>query len=283
MTKEQLKMWMKIIGFVILLAFGGLIIAGLVDGTGFVYDYFYIPFLFVIPLLLIVPIVILYVIYMFVEKGEVLRIIANILACILAVYVVGGVSLLRHSEFMNRYRYEELESSSYKIVSNIFENSTIEKDDFFSNPLHCSIGDMLVYENDFDNYIVNCDDGEVRCSVSIYCVDNYILGCNKFVKNFEENRLADISEWNWNDELVFEDKGSGETDGINYKWAYGEFWDSYTEKYFTEFVIMVTYENGIYYVVADCYGDERIYVNMDTESAKIVDMIKSMHIFIDYK
>ncbi len=131
MTKEQLKMWMKIIGFVILLAFGGLIIAGIVDGTGFVHDYFYVPFLFVIPLLFIIPIVILYVIYMFVEKGEALRIIANILACVLALYVVGGVSLLRHSEFMNSYRYKALESSAYQIVSNIFEDSTIEKDDSF--------------------------------------------------------------------------------------------------------------------------------------------------------
>lgn len=283
MSKEQLKKWMKIILFVVLLAFAGMFISGIVDSSGFVINNFVKPFFYIIPLAFIVPVIILYVIYMFVEKGEALRIIANILVCVLAVYVVGGVTLLRHSELMNRYRYEELESSSYQIVSNIFENSTIEKDDFFSNPLHYSIGDMLVYENDFNSYIVNTDEGEVRCSISLYCVDNYILGSKRIVKNFEEGRLADVSKWNWNDELIFEKKGSGEAYGINYKWAYGEFWDSYTEKYFTEFVIMVTYENGIYYVIADCYGDERVYVNMDTESAKIVDMIKSMHIFIDYK
>ena len=64
----------------------------------------------------------------FIEKGEALRIIANVLACILTVYVVGGVSILRHSELMNLYRYKELENSAYQIVSNIFENATIEKD-----------------------------------------------------------------------------------------------------------------------------------------------------------
>ena len=280
MTKEQLKMWMKIIGIVILLAFGGLIIAGLADATGFVHYYFDVPFLFVIPLLLIVPIVILYIIYMFVEKGEVLRIIANILACVLAVYVVGGVSLLRHSEFMNRYRYEELESSSYQIVSNIFENSIIEKDDLLSNPTHNSLGDMLVYSSGSNSYIVNTGEDTILCQVSLCCVDNYILGCNRIVKSFEESRFSNVSEWNWNDELIFEDNGSGEIDGINYKWAYGEFWDSYTESNFTEFVIMVTYEKSIYYATLSFHWAD-VSINMDTEAEKIVDMIKSMHIFAD--
>lgn len=282
MTKEQLKIWMKIIGFVILLAFGGLIIAGLADATGFVHDYFDVPFLFVIPLLLIVPIVILYIIYMFVEKGEVLRIIANILACVLAVYVVGGVSLLRHSEFMNRYRYEELESSAYQIVSNIFENATIEKDSQFLDPIHQSVGEMLVYSSGSNSYIVNTDEDRVLCQVSLCCADNYVLGCDRIVDKFKESRLNNVSKWNYKDDLLFEDNGSGEIDGINYNWAYGEFNDSYTESNFTEFVIMVTYENSIYYATLSFHWAD-VSINMETEAEKIVDMIKSMHIFSDYK
>lgn len=282
MTKEQLKMWMKIIGFVILLAFGGLIIAGLADATGFVHNYFDVPFLFVIPLLFIVPIVILYVIYMFVEKGEVLRIIANILACVLAVYVVGGVSLLRHSEFMNRYRYEELKSSAYQIVNNIFEDATIEKDDQFLDPIHQSVGDMLVYSSGSNSYIVNTDEDRILCQVSLCCADNYVLGCDRIVDKFKEGRLNNVSKWSYNDDLLFEDNGSGEIDGINYNWAYGEFYDSYTESNFTEFVIMVTYENSIYYATLSCHWAD-VSINMETEAEEIVDMIKSMHIFSDYK
>ena len=291
MTKEQLKMWMKIIGFVILLAFGGLIIAGLVDGTGFVYDYFYIPFLFVIPLLLIVPIVILYVIYMFVEKGEALRIIANILACVLAVYVVGGVSLLRHSEFMNRYRYEELESSAYQIVSNIFEDATIEKDGQFLDPIHQSAGDMLVYESESFRYNI-VDYNDAFCSVDLYCIDNYILGTNRIIKDFEEDGFFDISNWNdYDDEIVFEDTGNGEIDGIKYKWSYGELIsryyggiiDYYNESYVTKCIFMFTYENSIYVATVSVSSDETIHINMETEAEKFVEMIKSMHIFSDYK
>ena len=291
MTKEQLKMWMKIIGFVILLAFGGLIIAGLVDGTGFVYDYFYVPFLFVIPLLLIVPIVILYVIYMFVEKGEVLRIIANILACVLAVYVVGGVSLLRHSEFMNRYRYEELESSAYQIVSNIFEDATIEKDGQFLDPIHQSVGDMLVYESESFRYNI-VDYNDAICSVYLYCVDNYILGTNRIIKDFEENGIFDISNWNaYDDEIVFEDAGNGKIDEIEYKWSYGElvnsysggFIDVYNERHLTKGKFMFTYKNSIYVASVSVSSDETIHINMETEAEKFVEMIKSMHIFSDYK
>lgn len=290
MTKEQLKMWMKIIGFVILLAFGGLIIAGLADGTGFVYDYFYIPFLFIIPLLLIVPIVILYIIYMFVEKGEVLRIIANILACVLAVYVVGGISLLRHSEFMNRYRYEELESSAYQIVSNIFEDATIEKDGQFLDPIHQSVGDMLVYESESIRYNI-VDYNDAFCSVGLYCVDNYILGTKRIVKDFEEDGFFDISNWNaYDDEIVFEDTGNGEIDGIKYKWSYGELianysneWFEFNESYVSKGKFMFTYNNSIYVATVRVSSDETIHINMETEAEEIVDMIKSMHIFSDYK
>ena len=290
MTKEQLKMWMKIIAFVILLAFGGLIVAGLADGTGFVYEYFYVPFLFVIPLLLIVPIVILYVIYMFVEKGEALRIIANILACVLAVYVVGGVSLLRHSEFMNLYRYKELESSTYQIVNSIFDGSTLEKEEQFFDPIHQSVGDILVYEGDTIRYNI-VDDNDTFCSVDLYCVDNYIFGANRIIKDFEEDGFFDISNWNaYDDEIVFEDTGNGEIDGIKYKWSYGELINSYSgefidynERHLTKSIFMFTYENSIYVASVRIGSDETIHINMGTEAEKIVEMIKSMHIFSDYK
>ncbi len=284
-------MWMKIIAFVILLAFGGLIISWLADGTGFVYEYFYVPFLFIIPLILVVLIVILYVIYMFVEKGEALRIIANILACVLAVYVVGGVSLLRHSEFMNLYRYKELESSAYQIVNNIFENATIEKDGQFLDPIHQSVGDMLVYESETIRYNI-VDESDAFCSVDLYCVDNYILGTNRIIKDFEEDGFFDISNWNaYDDEIVFEDTGNGEIDEIEYKWSYGElvnsysggFIDDYNERHLTKGKFMFTYKNSIYVASVSVSSDETIHINMGTEAEKIVEMIKSMHIFSGYK
>lgn len=290
MTKEQLKMWMKIIGFVILLAFGGLIISWLADGTGFVYDYFYVPFFFVIPLLFIISIVILYVIYMFIEKGEALRIIANVLACILTVYVVGGVSILRHSELMNLYRYKELENSAYQIVSNIFENATIEKDGQFLDPIYQSFGDTLVYESDCTYYNV-IDDNNPSCSVDLYCADNYILGTNIIIKDFEEDSFFDVSYGNeYDDKIVFEDADNGEIDGIKYKWSYGEFikdysneWFDFNESYLTKCVVMLTYKNSIYIVSVRVSSDELVSIDMENEIEKIVQVVKSMNIFTDYK
>ena len=227
---------------------------------------------------------------MFVEKGEVLRIIANILACVLAVYVVGGVSLLRHSEFMNLYRYKELESSTYQIVNSIFDGSTLEKEEQFFDPIHQSVGDMLVYEGDTIRYNI-VDDNDTFCSVDLYCVDNYILGTNRIIKDFEEDGFFDISNWNaYDDEIVFEDTGNGEIDEIKYKWSYGELIEDYSNDFFgfnenhiTKGIFMFTYKNSIYVVTVYVSSDETIHINMGTEAEKIVEMIKSMHIFSDYK
>ena len=282
MDKEQLKKWFKIIAFFVAIAFAGLLIAGIIDTSGFVIDNFVKPVFYIIPLCFIVPAIILYVIYMFVEKGEALRIIANILVCVLGIYVVSGVTILRHSELINSYRYIQLDSSAYQIVNSIFEDSTIEKEDEIFGSNHYSLGDMLVYSSGSKSYIINTDEDRTLCQVGLCCADNYALGINRIVKNFEENRLSNIAEWNWNDELVFEDKGSDEIDGINYKWAYGEFWDDYTESTFTEFIIMVTYENSVYYATASFHWDY-VSIDMEKEIEKIVDIIKSTDIFVDYK
>ena len=153
-------------------------------------------------------------------------------------------------------------------------------DEYFK-PDYQSIGDMLLYSSGSKSYIINTDDEKILCQVDLCCADNYVLGINRVVRNFEK-RFYDVAEWNWNDELVFEDYGSGESDGINYKWAYGEFWDDYTESTFTEFIIMMTYENSVYYATVSFYWDY-VSIDLENEIEKIVDIIKSTDIFVDYK
>ena len=281
MDREQLKKWFKIIAVFVIVAFAGLLIAGIIDSTGFVNNNFTKPLFFIVPLCLIVAVIILYVIYMFVEKGEALRIIANVLACILIFYGVSIVTVSRRSNIINMYRYTELDSSAYQIVNSIFKDSTIEEDDEYFKPDYQSIGDMLVYSSGSKSYIINTDNGKTLCQIGLCCADNYVLGINRIVKDFGE-RFDDVAEWNWNDELVFEDYGSGESDGINYQWAYGEFWDDYMESTFTEFIIMMTYENSVYYATVSLNWDY-VSIDMENEIEKIVDVVKSTDIFLNYK
>ena len=77
MSKEQLKMWFKIIGFFAVAALAIMFFVAIFDAPGFVMNNFIKPIFFFIPLCIIVPAIILYVIYMFVEKGEALRIIVK--------------------------------------------------------------------------------------------------------------------------------------------------------------------------------------------------------------
>ena len=282
MDREQLKKWLKIIAFFVAIAFAGLLIAGIIDSTGFVMNNFTKPIFFIIPLCFIVSIIILYVIYMFVEKGEALRIIANVLACVLVFYGVSVVTVSKRSDMINRYRYIELDSSAYQIVNSIFEDSTIEKDDEYFNPDSQSIGDRLVYSSGSKSYIINTDDRRTLCQIGLCCADNYVLGINRIVKDFKEKRFDDVAEWNSRDELVFEDCGSGEFDGINYQWAYGEFWDDYTERTYTEFIIMMTYGDSVYYATASFHWDY-VSIDMENDIEKIVDILKSTDIFVDYK
>ena len=281
MDREQLKKWFKIIAFFVAIAFAGLLIAGIIDSTGFVIDNFVKPVFFIIPLCFIVSIIILYVIYMFVEKGEALRIIANILACVLVFYVVSGVTILRHSELINMYRYLELQNTGYQIVQSCFDDETVEKDSRFLNPMHYSIDKMLIYERDYEYYdVVGRDD--IHCSANVCCVDNYILGFNRISKKMD-NHIDNIVERNGNYELLVENTGSGEIDGINYKWSYGEFDITYTARYITDFSVMLTFDNSTYVVDVSVAGNERFYVDMEKEIEKIVDIIKSTDIFVDYK
>ncbi|MBR2953739.1 MAG: hypothetical protein IKC45_05060 [Clostridia bacterium] len=280
MDREQLKKWLKIIAFFVAIAFAGLLIAGIIDTTGFVMNNFTKPVFFIIPLCFIVAVIILYVIYMFVEKGEALRIIANILACVLVFYGVSVVTVSKRSDMINRYRYIELDSSAYQIVNSIFEDSTIEKDSSFSNPIYNSIDKMLIYESDYEYYnVVGRDD--IHCSANVYCVDNYILGFNRISKKMN-NHIDNIAERNRNYELLVENTGSGEIDGIYYKWSYGEFDITYTSRYITDLSVMLTFDNSAYVVDVSVAGNERFHIDMENEIEKIVDIIKSTDIFVDY-
>lgn len=283
MDKKQLKKWLKIIAIFVAIAFAEVFIAEIIDLSGFVTENFVKPTFFIIPLCFIVLIVIFYVIYMFVEKGEALKIIAYILAGILCVYVVSGATILRRSEAININRYAKIQNLGGQIVEHCFENETVEKDSRISNPMHYSVGKMLIYESEYNFYnVVGRDD--ISCSSNIYCADNYILGYDRIVEKLE-NHIDTIAERNENDELVFEDKGSGEIDGISYIWSYGEFYITHTdtERYATDFSVMLTYEKSVYVIDVSVASNEKIHIDMENEIEKIVDIIIATNIFVDYK
>lgn len=281
MDKQQLKNWTRIIITVVILAFAGILVAGIISTSGFVADYFTKPFLFFVPLIFLTIVGMLYIIYMFIKKGEVLRIIANILLCVLAIYLVFNFATLRYSELLNQYRYNGLNNVSLQIVNNIFEDSTVEQEKSSLQPIHYSMGEMMVYESTFDRYTVNTDD-RISCYVNTYCVNNYFLGYDKLVRNLEDKYLNNLSENNYrNTTIKTEDAGSGESDGLQYKWTYEESEDEQYGRYHTEFAALITYENSACLVVVSLSHDKPISVDVETETEKIVTLIKSMDIFVN--
>lgn len=285
MTREQLKKWMKLIIFVIILAFVVMAFSAIITSSGFVFENFERPIIFVIPLVVLGLAGLLYVIYMFIEKGEPLRIIANALMCVLVFYMAFTFSAIRHSKLMNMHRYNEIGKSGYEIINNIFDDSTVAEEESFWDPSYDSIGDMLLYTGTSEAIVTN-DDGEetIKCFVDVYCVDNYILGADRVKKHLEEGFFTNMAETLTYDCVTrLEESGSGESDGIDYKWSYGQYTAIEDKRNYTNFAIILTYNNSVYCAEASFTSDELVYIDMEKESVEIVNIVKSMEIFSKYK
>ena len=272
MDREQFKKWIKIILFVIALAFAGLIVAGIADSSGFVVDNFMKPVYIIIPLFFIAPAGILYIIYMFVEKGELLRKIANILLCVLAIYLFVAVS----SNYQNRNKYEQLDNIENQIVSSVFEKTDIEKEDSFLNPFYYSIGKMMVYESENNEYVVDVDN-KTKCYIDVYCADNYILGFNR-IENSMEHYINIFKMTSRNEITILEEDGTGEYEGLDYKLEYIECEEEHGKWNFIKFAIMITYENSAYLVNIEISNDKSFEVDMDAQAEKIIILLKSNEI-----
>lgn len=277
MSKEQLKKWVKILAFAVLAFFAGCIIYQIFDAYGFVMNNFIKPFFLIIPLILILVAGILYLIYMFVEKGEPLRIIGNVFVGILVVYIVFFGSNITRAEYNNRDRYKDLDNLETKIVNNIFEDESVKKEDDYRNSYHWSAFKTMIYESEYNGYDIESNESIV-CSADSYCVDNYSLGYNKIVSGLDNklNVLKDIRD----DIILIDDEKTGNFNDMKYKWSYAEIRDVDHNRYYTRLAILVMSDNSAYLVNIEISNDELIEVDMEQQIQKLIDEIISNKIFI---
>ena len=276
MSKEQLKKWIKILAFAVLAFVTGCIIYQIFDAYGFVMNNFIKPFFLIIPLILILVAGILYLIYMFVEKGEPLRIIGNVFIGILVVYIVFFGSNITRAEYNNRDRYKNLDNLETKIVNNILEDESIKEDDY-KKSYHWSAFKTMIYESEYNGYDIESNESTV-CSTDSYCVDNYSLGYNKIIISLEKklNILKDIRD----DIILIDDEKTGNFNDMKYKWSYAEIRDVDHNRYYTRLAILVMSDNSAYLVNIRISNDELIEVDMEQQTQKLIDEIISNKIFI---
>ena len=277
MSKEQLKKWIKILALAVLAFIAVYIIFVMLDAPGFVTTYFDKPFFCIIPLCLIGVAGILHIIYMFVEKGEPLRIIGNIFVGILVVYIVFFGSNITHAEYNNRDRYKNLDNLETKIVNNIFEDESIKEDDY-RNSYHWSAFKTMIYESEYNGYDFESNESIV-CSTDSYCVDNYALGYNKVIDGLE-NKLNVLKDVRYDDIILTENEKSGNYNGVEYKCSYAEIRNANHNRYYTRLAILVTSDDSAYLINMRISNDDLIEVNMEQQTQKLIDLIKSMEIFI---
>ena len=277
MSKEQLKKWIKILALAVLAFIAVYIIFVMLDAPGFVTTYFDKPFFCIIPLCLIGVAGILHIIYMFVEKGEPLRIIGNVFIGILVVYIVFFGSNITRAEYNNRDRYKNLDNLENKIVNNIFEDESIKEDDYRKS-YHWSAFKTMIYESEYNGYDIESNESVV-CSADSYCVGNYSLGYNKIVGGLEKklNVLRDIR---YDDIVLTEDEKSGDFNGMAYKWSYAEIRNANHNRYYTRFAILVTSDDSAYHVNIRISNDELIEVDMEQQTQKLIDEIISNKVFV---
>lgn len=277
MSKEQLKKWIKILAFAVLAFVAGCIIYQIFDAYGFVMNNFIKPFFLIIPLILILVAGILYLIYMFVEKGEPLRIIGNIFVGVLVVYIFVFGSNITRAEYNNRDRYKDLDNLETKIVNNIFEDESVKKEDDYRNSYHWSAFKTMIYESEYNGYDIESNESTV-CSTDSYCVDNYSLGYNKIIISLEKklNVLKDIRD----DIILIDDEKTGNFNDMKYKWSYAEIRDVDHNRYYTRLAILVMSDNSAYLVNIRISNDELIEVDMEQQTQKLIDEIISNKIFI---
>ena len=277
MSKEQLKNWIKILALAVLAFVAVYIIFVMLDAPGFVTTYFDKPFFCIIPLCLIGVAGILHIIYMFVEKGEPLRIIGNIFVGILVVYIVFFGSNITHAEYNNRDRYKNLDNLETKIVNNIFEDESIKEDDY-RNSYHWSAFKTMIYESEYNGYDFESNESIV-CSTDSYCVDNYALGYNKVIDGLE-NKLNVLKDVRYDDIILTENEKSGNYNGVEYKCSYAEIRNANHNRYYTRLAILVTSDDSAYLINMRISNDDLIEVNIEQQTQKLIDLIKSMEIFI---
>ena len=277
MSKEQLKKWIKILALAVLAFVAVYIIFVMLDAPGFVTTYFDKPFFCIIPLCLIGVAGILHSIYMFVEKGEPLRIIGNIFVGILVVYIVFFGSNITHAEYNNRDRYKNLDNLETKIVNNIFEDESIKEDDY-RNSYHWSAFKTMIYESEYNGYDFESNESIV-CSTDSYCVDNYALGYNKVIDGLE-NKLNVLKDVRYDDIILTENEKSGNYNGVEYKCSYAEIRNANHNRYYTRLAILVTSDDSAYLINMRISNDDLIEVNIEQQTQKLIDLIKSMEIFI---
>ena len=277
MSKEQLKKWIKILALAVLAFVAVYIIFVMLDAPGFVTTYFDKPFFCIIPLCLIGVAGILHIIYMFVEKGEPLRIIGNIFVGILVVYIVFFGSNITHAEYNNRDRYKNLDNLETKIVNNIFEDESIKEDDYRKS-YHWSAFKTMIYESEYNGYDFESNESIV-CSTDSYCVDNYALGYNKVIDGLE-NKLNVLKDVRYDDIILTENEKSGNYNGVEYKCSYAEIRNANHNRYYTRLAILVTSDDSAYLINMRISNDDLIEVNIEQQTQKLIDLIKSMEIFI---
>ena len=277
MSKEQLKKWIKILALAVLAFIAVYIIFVMLDAPGFVTTYFDKPFFCIIPLCLIGVAGILHIIYMFVEKGEPLRIIGNIFVGILVFYIVFFGSNITHAEYNNRDRYKNLDNLETKIVNNIFEDESIKEDDYRKS-YHWSAFKTMIYESEYNGYDFESNESIV-CSTDSYCVDNYALGYNKVIDGLE-NKLNVLKDVRYDDIILTENEKSGNYNGVEYKCSYAEIRNANHNRYYTRLAILVTSDDSAYLINMRISNDDLIEVNIEQQTQKLIDLIKSMEIFI---
>ena len=277
MSKEQLKKWIKILALAVLAFVAVYIIFVMLDAPGFVTTYFDKPFFCIIPLCLIGVAGILHIIYMFVEKGEPLRIIGNIFVGILVVYIVFFGSNITHAEYNNRDRYKNLDNLEIKIVNNIFEDESIKEDDYRKS-YHWSVFKTMIFESEYNGYDFESNESIV-CSTDSYCVDNYALGYNKVIDGLE-NKLNVLKDVRYDDIILTENEKTGNYNGMEYKCSYAEIRNANHNRYYTRLAILVTSDDSAYLINMRISNDDLIEVNMEQQTQKLIDLIKSMEIFI---
>ena len=277
MSKEQLKKLIKILALAVLAFIAVYIIFVMLDAPGFVTTYFDKPFFCIIPLCLIGVAGILHIIYMFVEKGEPLRIIGNIFVGILVVYIVFFGSNITHAEYNNRDRYKNLDNLETKIVNNIFEDESIKEDDYRKS-YHWSVFKTMIFESEYNGYDFESNESIV-CSTDSYCVDNYALGYNKVIDGLE-NKLNVLKDVRYDDIILTENEKTGNYNGMEYKCSYAEIRNANHNRYYTRLAILVTSDDSAYLINMRISNDDLIEVNIEQQTQKLIDLIKSMEIFI---
>ncbi len=77
-----------------------------------------------------------------------------------------------------------------------------------------------------------------------------------------------------------ENEKSGNYNGVEYKCSYAEIRNANHNRYYTRLAILVTSDDSAYLINMRISNDDLIEVNIEQQTQKLIDLIKSMEIFI---